>query len=516
MARVLRFVLGDQLSPAISSLADADPADDVILMCEVTAEATYVPHHPQKITFIFSAMRHFAAELSARGFTVDYVRLDDPGNSGSFRGEAARAAARHGAERLVVTHPGEWRVLADMAGWGRDIGIPVQIRDDDRFFCQIEEFKRFAAEKQRLTMEFFYRAMRRKTGLLLDALGKPEGGRWNFDRENRKALPKDLEVPPAFGIPPDAITAEVMDLVGRRFGHHFGALEPFRYAVTAADAERALEHFVKYLLPSFGDYQDAMREGEDTVFHSILSPYINVGLLDPGVVCARIEESWRAGATPLASAEGYIRQILGWREYMRGIYWLKMPGYAETNMLGADRPLPDFYWSDRAPMNCMRQVIGQTRRRAHAHHIQRLMVTGNFALLLGVAPAAIEEWYLAVYIDAYDWVELPNVHGMVMHADGGYLGSKPYAASGKYIERMSNYCRNCTYDVRKTVGPRACPFNFLYWNFVIEHEARFRKNRRLDMTYRTLDRMDGEKKQLIQAEAEKLRKGLVPKAKRSW
>ena len=512
----MRLVLGDQLSPGISSLADADPGRDVILICEVMAEATYVPHHPQKIAFLFSAMRHFAAELVERGFRVDYVRLEDEGNSGSFRGEAARALSRHGAERLVVAHPGEWRVLADMLEWEPEFGVPVEIREDNRFFCTQDEFRRYAEGRRNLVLEFFYREMRRRTGLLMDAFGEPEGGQWNFDKENRKSLPAGIALPEPFAEEPDAITRDVLALVARKFGHHFGALEPFGFAVTAAGAERALERFLADGLPGFGDYQDAMKQGEDRLFHSVLSGYMNAGLLDPRDVCRRAEEEYRAGRAPLNSVEGFIRQILGWREYLRGVYWLKMPGYAETNHLGAGRPLPNFYWTGKAPMNCVRQTVDQTRRTAHAHHIQRLMVTGNFALLLGVEPAQIEEWYLAVYFDAYDWVELPNVHGMVMHADGGFIATKPYAASGKYINRMSDYCGSCVYDVRKTVGPRACPFNLLYWNFLMENAPKLRGNRRLWNTYWTLDRMSEEKKAAIQVQANKLIKGLAPKAKPRW
>ncbi|GAB0115520.1 deoxyribodipyrimidine photo-lyase [Acidisoma sp. C75] len=498
---MLRVILGDQLSPAIAALSDADPARDVVLMAELREEATYVPHHPMKIAFLFSAMRHFAEALRAAGFTVDYVDYEDPGNTGSFAGEVARAARRHGAGAIVTTFPGEYRVLEAMQTWEAAAGIPVEIREDTRFFCTPARFRAWAGHKRQLRMEFFYREMRHETGLLMRE-GEPEGGAWNFDAENRKPLPPDIALPPAFSVPPDAITKAVLDLVAREFPKNFGTLDGFDYAVTAEQAEAALSHFIRHGLPRFGDYQDAMRAGEDRLFHAVLSPYFNAGLLDPRRACAAAEAAYHAGHAPLNAVEGFIRQILGWREYVRGIYWLKMPDYPKSNTFGADRPLPALYWGGATEMNCLRQCVDQTRRRAHAHHIQRLMVLGNFALLIGAAPAAVAEWYLSVYLDAYEWVELPNVHGMILHADGGYLGSKPYAASGKYIDRMSDYCRSCRYAVKETIGERACPFNALYWNFLIAHERKLAGNQRMSMIYASLRRMEGEKRAAIVRQAE--------------
>ncbi len=499
----LRIVLGDQLSRDLSALDGLDPARDTVLMMEVAAETNYVPLHPKKIAFILSAMRHFAAELRADGISVDYVALDDPANSGSFRGEVLRAVERHHPERIVATWPGEWRVLDDMRGWQAAAGLPVEIRNDDRFICPLSRFRRHAEGRSQLRMEFFYREMRRETGLLMDE-GKPAGGQWNFDKENRKRLPRHLAAPPPFMVAPDAITREVLDLVEARFADHFGDLRPFDFAVTAAQAERALRHFIETGLASFGDYQDAMKTGEDRLFHAHIALYLNVGLLDPLGVCRRAEQAWREGRVPLNAAEGFIRQILGWREYVRGIYWLKMPDYAESNALQAERRLPAFYWSGETEMNCLRQCIGQTRRTAYAHHIQRLMVTGNFALLAGVRPVELEEWYLAVYADAFDWVELPNTHGMVLFADGGLLGSKPYAASGKYIDRMSDYCKGCRFDPEETVGDVGCPFNALYWAFLSRNEHRLRGNMRMKMIYAAYDRMTEERRAAILRRAQRV------------
>lgn len=493
----LRFVLGDQLSRGVSSLRDADPETDVILMAEVHDECTYVRHHVKKIAFLFSAMRHFAAELEAEGFRVDYRSLNDTGDTeslgGSFSGELIAAVDRHKPERVIVTEPGEWRVRDNMNSWVDQIGVPLDIQADDRFVCSINEFGQWASGRKSLRMEYFYREMRRKTGLLMDDFGEPMGGKWNFDAENRRKLPQQLFPPEPARFEPDGTTREAMDLVAARFSDHFGDLEPFWFAVTQSEAARAFEHFVQTALPLFGDYQDAMAQGEKTLYHAVIGLYLNAGLLDPLECCRRVEREYREGRAPLNAAEGFIRQIIGWREYIRGIYWLKMPDYAETNFFDAHRPLPDFYWTGDTDMNCLRQCITQTKEEAYAHHIQRLMVTGNFALLAGIAPKEVCEWYLLVYADAYEWVELPNTHGMALFADGGVLGSKPYASSGKYIDRMSDYCRHCRYDVRKGTGPDACPFNYLYWNFMVENADKLSGNQRMTMMYRTLERMDDDR-----------------------
>jgi deoxyribodipyrimidine photolyase-related protein len=500
MSGALRFVLGDQLTTTLSSLRGLDPARDVILMAEVGAEATYVRHHKQKIAFLFSAMRHFAEALRQQGAVVDYVRLDDPANTHSFTGELERAIERHNASEVVVTEPGEWRVREMMLDWRERLDIPVHIREDDRFVASRDEFARWAEGRKQYRMEFFYREMRRKTGLLMNG-DEPEGGAWNFDQENRKRLPASARPPVRLRFEPDAITEEVLTLVEARFGNHFGDLRPFGWAVTRADALRALAHFIADCLPSFGDYQDAMKQGEDLLYHAVISPYLNCGLLTAMEVCEAAEKAYRKGNAPLNAVEGFIRQVIGWREFVRGIYWEKMPDYAATNHLDARRPLPAFFWTGETQMNCLSQAIGATRRHAYAHHIQRLMVTGNFALLAGIAPAEIEEWYLVVYADAYDWVELPNVHGMVMHADGGLLGSKPYAASGAYIDRMSDYCGHCRFRPDVKSGPDACPFNYLYWNFLIENEAKLARNPRMAMPYRNLAKMPAARKTEIVAEA---------------
>ena len=499
MSRLV-LVLGDQLSTDLAALKAADRAQDVVLMAEVAAEAGYVRHHKKKLAFVFSAMRHFAEELRRAGWRVDYITLDDPANSGSLTGEVARGARRHGVSSVIVTEAGEWRLAAEIAQWEAQLGIPVHALPDDRFFCSIDAFRAWAHGRKQLRMEFFHSEMRRKTGLLMQGT-EPEGGQWNFDQANRKRAPRDLFFPKPVRVEPDAITQDVLGLVGRRFAGNFGTLEPFWFAVTRADALAALAQFIEHALPSFGTYQDAMVDGERFLFHSVLSQYINIGLLSPLEVCKRVERAYYEGRAPLNAAEGYIRQIIGWREFVRGIYWMRMPGYTDQNFFAAHRPLPAFYWTGETDMACMRQAIGQTRDEAYAHHIQRLMVTGNFAMLAGVDPHEVHEWYLAVYADAYEWVEAPNTIGMSQFADGGFLGSKPYAASGNYINKMSDHCAGCRYDVRKKTGPGACPFNPLYWDFLDRNAERLRGNPRLAQPYRTWDRMSEEKRQAYRQSA---------------
>ena len=482
----LRVLLGDQLTRGISSLDELDATGDVVLFLEVAEETVYVRHHKQKIVLILSAMRHFAAGLAAEGVRVDFVRLDDLANTGAFTSEVARAAARHRPDQIVVTEPGEWRVLLAMQSWQDKIGIPVEIRGDDRFFCSRPHFARWARGESTYRMEFFYRQMRRETGILMDG-DTPVGKRWNFDRENRKRLPAALSHPERGRFQPDRITREVLAMVAHRFPGHFGDLDGFGWAVTRRDALLALAHFMTDCLPAFGDYQDAMRSGAPFLFHAVLSPYLNIGLLTPREVCQAAEAAYRDGHAPLNAAEGFIRQILGWREFARGVYWARMPAYAETNALVAKRGLPAFYWTGDTAINCLAQVVADIRRNAYAHHIQRLMVTGNFALLAGIDPGQVEEWYLIVFADAYEWVELPNVHGLSLYADGGLLASKPYAASGAYINRMSDYCRSCRYDPKAKAGPRACPFNLLYFHFLHRHRGTLQDNPRLAFAYKGLD-----------------------------
>ena len=508
---ILIPVLGDQCSGHLASLRDIGRADAVVLMMEVADETGYVKHHKRKIALIFSAMRHFAEELREAGWTVDYVTLDQPDNSGSFTGEVARAVERHAATRIRIVEPGEWRVLKMIEGWNAAFGLPVDMLIDDRFVCPILAFQTWAQGRRELRMEFFYRDMRRQTGLLMDG-DDPEGGQWNLDHDNRKPPKKGVAYPHPMRFEQDVTTRDVLALVADRFADHFGSLDGFALPVTRAEARRALDHFVRTALPDFGTYQDAMVTGERFLFHAFLSPALNCGLLSPLEVCEAAATAYRAGDVPLNSAEGFIRQIIGWREYIRGMYWLEMPQLSDANALGATRPLPDFYWTGETEMLCLQQAVISTRDEAYAHHIERLMVLGNFAMLAGVSPQAISDWFLVVYADAYEWVEHPNVLAMSQFADGGRLGSKPYAAGGAYINRMSDYCGRCRYDVKQKTGEDACPFNALYWDFLARHDRRLRGNHRMGPVYRNWDRMTDEQRGAYRASAKAFLRTLQPAA----
>ncbi|MBK1634726.1 cryptochrome/photolyase family protein [Rhodovulum adriaticum] len=497
MVSRLVLVLGDQLSPGLSALRNADPARDTIVMAEVMAEASYVRHHPKKIAFTFAAMRKFAARLTADGWRVAYTRLDDPGNSHSIVGELLRRAGETGAQQVIATEPGEWRLIGALEA----APIPVTQHPDDRFLCSHAEFDAWAEGRKSLRMEYFYRQIRRKTGLLMEG-DKPAGGKWNYDSENRKPAADDLFRQGPLQFDPDETVADVLDLVEARLPDRFGTLRPFWFATDADQAEQALDHFMRHSLPSFGDYQDAMLAGDRFLYHAVISPYMNAGLLDPLGICRRAEAEYHAGRAPLNAVEGFIRQIIGWREFVRGIYFREGPEYPRRNALGHDRPLPALYWGADTDMNCLSHAVAQTRDEAYAHHIQRLMVTGNFALLAGIDPTALHEWYLAVYADAYEWVEAPNTVGMSQFADGGVVGSKPYVSSGAYINRMSDYCRGCRYSVSKKTGDGACPFNLLYWHFLNRHRTRFEDNPRMGQMYRTWDRMDAARQAAVLEGAE--------------
>jgi deoxyribodipyrimidine photolyase-related protein len=497
----LRLILADQLSESMPSLQGLDTAQDTVMLCEVMEEARYVPHHPKKIAFLFSAMRHFAAGLEASGVRVRYVTLDDASNTGSFTGEVQRAAKELKSSRLIVTEPSEYRVLDMMNGWQKNLGIPVEILSDTRFLATHAEFDAWAQGKKQLRMEFFYREMRRKYAILMEPDGKPSGGEWNYDKENRKPPKVGMTSPPRLSHKKSAITKDVLALVKDNFSHHFGTLEPFYYAVTRKQALMELDHFVTHILPNFGDYQDAMVAGEPYLYHSLLSSYLNAGLLLPLEVCQKAEAAYRASKAPLNAVEGFIRQILGWREYIRGIYWHFMPEYGQRNTLNATHPLPDFYWGANTHMFCVAESVRHTRDHAYSHHIQRLMITGNFALLAGLDVKAVQAWYLAVYSDAYEWVEMPNTLGMALFGDGGVVARKPYAASGKYIHRMSNYCQTCRFDPDEMTGETACPFNALYWDFLVRHEQKFRRNQRMPYVFSTWDKFTPEKQKAIRAQA---------------
>ena len=496
----LILILGDQLSAQISSLKAANKSEDIVLMAELRSETNYVKHHKKKIALLFSAMRHFAEELTEAGWQVDYKRFDAPFPCPNFTEAVKQAVNTHNPGQLIVTKPGEYRLAEEMNGWADTLPCAVSLCEDDRFFATTDEFAVWAEGRKQLRMEYFYRDMRRKTGLLMEG-DEPVGGQWNYDADNRQPPKDGLIIPPPTQFSPDDITKDVLTLVEAEFSDHFGDLQPFDFAVTTAQARQVLDEFITQRLPQFGSYQDAMLADEPFMFHAHIGFYLNCGLLSPLEAVTAAEHAYLRGSAPLNAVEGFIRQILGWREYVRGLYWLKMPEYKTLNHLNATRPLPSFFWTADTEMRCLKTCVKDTRKFAYAHHIQRLMVLGNFALLAGLHPDEVNEWYLIVYADAYEWVELPNVSGMVLYADGGLLASKPYAAGGAYIDRMSDYCSSCRYKVKQKNGPDACPFNYLYWDFLIRHREKLNKNPRLGMIYRTLDKMGEDKQDTIRHDA---------------
>ncbi|MDQ6675737.1 MAG: cryptochrome/photolyase family protein [Acidobacteriota bacterium] len=506
MLRNLVVVLGDQLNQDSSAFDGFDAKRDVVWMAEVREESTHAWSHKARIAVFLAAMRHFRNSLEDRGIEVHYRNLEDPGNLQSFKAELAAAVRRLRPKSLIVTEPGEWRVREDLKAAAIEVGAPLEIRTDRHFLAATAEFAAYARETKQLRMEFFYRAMRKKYAFLMEG-GKPLGGKWNYDPENRKSFGKSG--PTEFDwlkmFPPDAVSREVIEMVEREFPDHPGELSRFDFPVTPADAREALAVFIREALPHFGDYQDAMWTGQPWLFHSRLSSAMNLKLIDPREVIRAAEQAYHDGHVKLHSAEGFIRQILGWREYVRGVYWLLMPGYLERNYLGATEKLPWFYWTGETDMACLHDALGQTLRYGYAHHIQRLMVNGLFCLLLGVAPREVHGWYLAIYADAVEWVELPNTLGMSQYGDGGVMGSKPYVASGKYIQRMSNYCTGCRYNPAESVGEIACPFTTLYWDFLMRHEKMLIGNPRMIMQVKNLTRISAPKKRAIQERAEALR-----------
>ena len=509
--RHLVIVLGDQLDLEAAAFDGFDAAQDAVWMAEVAEESTHVWSGKQRIAFFLSAMRHFAQALRDAGRPLHYTLLDGTGNRGTLAAQLTADIARLAPQGLVLTAPGDWRVLGALRDVARATGVPLDVRADRHFFTTVREFAAHAKGRKSLRMEYFYRELRRRHGVLLEADGTPCGGRWNFDADNRKSFGTrgPGQVPARSTFAPDAITRNVLALVESRFHAHPGSTASFAWPVTRAQALVALANFIDERLARFGEVQDAMWPGEPWLWHSHLAAAMNVKLLGPREVVAAAEAAYRDGRAPLAAVEGFIRQVLGWREYVRGIYWTQMPAYLERNALDAHEPLPAWYWTGDTDMACLRDAITQTLAHGYAHHIQRLMVTGLFALLLGVEPKQVHAWYLAVYVDAVEWVELPNTLGMSQHADGGLMASKPYIASGRYIARMSPHCRGCRYDPALRTGERACPFTTLYWNFVDRHAGWLGQHPRLATQVRNLERLDAAERAAIAARAAAIRRGEV-------
>ena len=508
--RNLIIVLGDQLDTDSSALDGFDTKLDAVWMAEVAEESTHVWSAKQRTTLFLSAMRHFAEHLRERSFTVHYTKLDDAKNAGSLALQFQADIQRLKPISLIMAAPGDWRVLQALRTTAQAEGKTLDIRDDRHFFSTVRDFSAHAKGRKQLRLEYWYRELRIKNDILMEG-DKPVGEQWNFDADNRESFgkegPKNL---PAHTVhAPDAITLEVMALVNSRFASHPGSIATFGWPVTRTQALQSLAVFIKQRLPLFGKYEDAMWSGEAWLYHSHLSSSLNLKLLTAREVVAAAEAAYKNGSAPLEAVEGFIRQILGWREYVRGIYWMHMPEYVELNALEAKAALPDFYWTGQTDMACMRDAIGQTLEHGYSHHIQRLMVTGLFALMYGVKPQEVHAWYLAVYVDAVEWVELPNTLGMSQFGDGGIMASKPYSATGKYIDRMSNHCKGCRYNPANRIGNDACPFTTLYWDFLATHEARLAKNPRMALQVRNLVRIEKNEMQSITERAAEIRSGKV-------
>jgi deoxyribodipyrimidine photolyase-related protein len=506
-SKTLRLILGDQLNPLHSWLQAVDPEVVYVLM-EVRQETDYVLHHAQKILAIFAAMRDFERHLRTAGHRVHYVALDDPGNRQSITDNLTALVQHYQTQRVEWQSPDEWRLDALLRNWAEQQPFETAAVGSEHFLTERDEMPALFAGRKQWLMEHFYRHMRVRLSLLLDAQGKPEGGLWNFDHDNRK---------PWRGTPPEPADARpvhdhraLWDMLQNCGVKSFGEprADGIRWPLNRSEALACLDAFITTTLPYFGDFEDAMSSRGQRLFHSLLSFALNVKMLHPLEVVSRAETAYRNGDAPLAAVEGFIRQIVGWREYVRGIYWEHMPGYDGRNALGNHLPLPHWFWNGDTRMRCMQHSIGQSLQTAHAHHIQRLMVIGNFSLLAGLDPQALHRWYLGVYIDAFEWVELPNTLGMSQWADGGIIATKPYVSSGAYINRMSDYCKGCTYDHKQKVGAGACPFNALYWDFFARHERLLGRNTRLGMAYRQLEKLKGTQLDNLRAHATDIRSGI--------
>jgi len=497
--RNLIVVFGDQLDHQSAAFDGFDKDQDVVWMAEAEFESTHVWTSKQRITIFLSAMRHFRDELKDKAIEVCYSQLDDSKKTDRLSERLGIDLRSLKPDKVISVRPGEWRVLKGLEKVCAENNTELEILEDSHFFTTPDDFREHAEGRKSLRMEYFYRELRKRFDLLMDGNGKPVGGDWNYDKENRgnfgKSGPEDPNQGPLHRI--DNLTQDVIALVEDRFGDHPGSLKHFKWPVTRDEAKRDLANFIEKRLPNFGKYQDAMWQDEPWLYHSLISSSLNLKLLNPREVVDAAIKAYDDGHAPIAAVEGFVRQILGWREYVRGIYWMHMPDYVDRNEMGAKGDLPDFYWTGETELECLRQSIGQTLDHGYAHHIQRLMVTGLYSLLLGVDPKKVHEWYLAVYVDAVEWVELPNTLGMSQFGDGGIMASKPYVATGKYIQKMSNYCEACPMNPTKRTGEDACPFTTLYWDYLIRHEEKLRKNQRMSLQVRNLDRISDDEKEAI-------------------
>lgn len=500
--KTIRLILGDQLNRKHSWFEEVDKEVLYVLM-ECRSETDYVRHHIQKVVAFFLSMRNFARELQGSGHSVRYIHLNDPGNQQSFTGNLKSLLEETGASGIECMLPDEWRLDKEFKSFESELGVPVNLVDSEHFLTERDFLGKFFEGKKVWIMESFYREMRRKYNILMEEDGKsPLTGKWNYDAENRKKLPKKIEVPQPKAFPKDV--SEIVKLLEEKGVETIGRLEPknFIWPISRGESLELLQFFTNHCLGYFGKYQDALDDRFWSVFHSRISFSLNSKLLHPLEVVDAAIKAWRQDdSIDIAQVEGFVRQIIGWREYMRGIYWAKMPDYASLNFFKHKRKLPQYFWTGETKMNCVKNAVDQSLDFAYAHHIQRLMVTGNFALLAGVDPDELDAWYLGIYIDAIEWVEITNTRGMSQFADGGIVGTKPYVSSANYIKKMGNYCGACSYDHKSKTGENACPFNSLYWHFYERNRDKLENNPRIGMMYRTWAKMKDKEAILGQAEA---------------
>ena len=503
MNKTLRLILGDQLNHSHSWYKEKDKNVTYILM-EVMQEQTYVKHHIQKIIGFFTAMRAFARELKDEGHQVIYYYLDANENQQSFGKNIKWLIKKLSFDKFEYQTPDEYRLDEELKDFCKSLKIKSEVFDTEHFYTSREDVKVFFKGKKQYLMENFYRYMRKKHQILMDINQEPEGGKWNFDHENRKKYDGKIPLKEPLVFKKDV--SDILKMLKKLDVQFFGNINPKEFSLPTNREEslELLEYFCHDLLPAFGRYEDAMLKEHRTLFHSSLSFALNVKMLSPEEVINHVISTWRTNQDTIniADVEGFVRQIVGWREYMRGIYWAEMPSFSEKNFLNHTEPLPVWFWDGKVKMNCLKNSINNSLDNAYAHHIQRLMVIGNFSLLAGVNPDEIDAWYLGVYADAIEWVQITNTRGMSQFADGGIVGSKPYVASANYINKMSNYCSGCFYDKDKRHGNKACPFNSLYWNFYLKHEEKLKKNPRISMMYRLLDKMDEEEIHKITTQAD--------------
>lgn len=498
----LILILGDQLQEDSSALKGFDLDHDEIIMIESSSEANYVLSHKARIALFLSAMRHFAESLKKKGFPLSYYKEDKR----SIIDVLIQHIKKNSITQLICVEPGEVRLRDALMDLAHELSIGLELRTDTHFYSTPQEFAEWVGDKKELRLEYFYRYMRKKHQVLMQKNGEPEGDCWNFDQENRKPYSKKgpgLIIEPLW-FEQDSITKDVIKFVQKEYADHPGSLEHFKWPVTRSNALLALDHFIEHRLDFFGVHQDAMWTNTPFGWHSIISCALNLKLINPREVVAAALKKWHGDPSLLSSVEGFIRQILGWREFIRGIYYLDMPKMAIDNHYNHQRNLPSWYWTGNTKMACMKDAIGQTLEHGYAHHIQRLMITGNFALLAEILPQEVSAWYLAVYVDAIEWVSLPNTAGMALFANGGRFTSKPYVASGAYVKRMSNYCQSCSYKSDVRYGEEACPMTTLYWNFLLKHKASFEKNPRTKLMVVNLKKIEAGDQALIAKHAKKI------------